>query len=246
MYETLLQNLGLSPNEAKIYETLLSAGESSVSRISTQAKVHRRNVYDSLNRLVEKGLVIPIFQGGENMYQCINPDKLLEMVAEKEKMVRQALPEMQRLFTSEPMHEAAYIYKGLEGFKNYMRDLVRISEDTYFLGAKGLWYTPGIPKHFLTHFTQNARKKKLSYFTLYDPRVQKQLPQAPKEVRGEYKFLPQAYATPGVVDIFGDYVVTFTSADVGNFGEDGSIFVMINPQLAESYRTWFKLIWDLV
>ena len=66
-----------------------------------------------------------------------------------------------------------------------------------------------------------------------------------KDVGGEYKILPAKYATPGVTDIFGDYVVTFTSLDIGNFGEDGSIFVMINSELAETYRTWFQLIWDL-
>lgn len=246
MYAELFEQIGLSPNEAKIYESLLSTGESSVSKISVQAKVHRRNVYDSLHRLIEKGLVMPVFQQGENVYQCVNPEKLLEIISEKERNVQRVLPDLRKLFESKPQPEAAFIYKGLEGFKNYMRDLVRVSQDTYFLGAKGLWYTPGIQKSFLTNFTQNAEKKKLNYFTLYDPRVKIELPQAIQEIRGEYKFLPAKYTTPGVVDIFGDYVVTFTSVDIGNFGEDGTIFVMINPELAESYRTWFRLIWDLV
>lgn len=69
-------------------------------------------------------------------------------------------------------------------------------------------------------------------------------PQALKDVGGEYKVIPSKYPTPGVVDIFGDYVVTFTSVDVANFGEDGTIYVMINRQLAETYRMWFKFIWD--
>ena len=49
-----------------------------------------------------------------------------------------------------------------------------------------------------------------------------------------------------MVDIFGDYVVTFTSTDIGNFGEDGTIFVMINKELADTYRTWFEMVWDLI
>jgi hypothetical protein len=44
--------------------------------------------------------------------------------------------------------------------------------------------------------------------------------------------------------MFGDYIVTFTSVDIGNVGEDVTIFVMKHPQLAETYRTWFKIIWD--
>ncbi len=245
MYSEVFEEIGLSPNEAKIYETLLSTGETTVSSISVKANVHRRNVYDALNRLVEKGLVFPIFQKGENRYRCVTPDKLMEVLHEKELKLQRVLPTLREMHSSKPLVEAAFIYKGLEGFKNYMRDLVRVSADTYFLGAKALWYTPGVEKHFLTDFVRNAKKKKLKWYTLYDPRVQSRMPQALEDVQGEYKFLPSQYQTPGVVDIFGDYVVTFTSIDIGNFGEDGTIFVMINPELAETYRTWFRLIWDL-
>jgi len=45
MFEQILQKLGLSPNEAKIYETLLSLGSANVSTIAVKSKVHRRNVY---------------------------------------------------------------------------------------------------------------------------------------------------------------------------------------------------------
>jgi hypothetical protein len=107
-----------------------------------------------------------------------------------------------------------------------------------------LWYTPGIGPQFLKNFISTNKNKKKKYYTLYDPRVPERIPQALKGVGGEYKVLPKGYETVGVLDIFGDYIVTFTSADVGNFGEDGLIYVMINKQLAESYRTWFKFIWD--
>ncbi|MCX6741081.1 MAG: hypothetical protein NTY61_01645 [Candidatus Parcubacteria bacterium] len=245
MYSQLFEEIGLSPNEAKIYETLITTGETSVSEISLKGKIHRRNVYDALNRLIEKGLVFRVLQKGENIFQAVTPNKLLEVMKEKETKLLKEMPALQKLYDAEPPTEAAYIYKGLEGFKNYMRDLVRVGQDTYFLGAKGLWFTPGIPKNFLTDFTKMAKEKKIKYYSLYDPRVPEKMPQALKDVGGEYKILPAKYATPGVTDIFGDYVVTFTSIDVGNFGEDGTIFVMINKELAESYRTWFKFMWDM-
>ena len=244
MHAELFENIGLSPNEAKIYETLLQAGESGVGAIATKANIHRRNVYDALQRLIQKGLVFPIFQKGENRYSAVGPDKLMELLKEKETQLDHALPDLRRMYETDPPEEAAYIYRGLEGYKNYMRDLVRIGEDTLFLGAKGLWYTPGIGKSFLRDFTVMAETKKITYKTLYDPRVPERLPDALKNVGGDYKVLPQGYETAGVCDIFGDHVVTFTSHDVGNFGEDGVVYVMINKQLADSYRTWFRFMWD--
>lgn len=244
MYAELFQSIGLSQNEAKIYEVLLLAGESGVGEIATKGKIHRRNVYDALQRLVEKGLVFPIFQKGENRYSAVGPDKLMELIKEKQTILEHALPDLRKMYDTEAPQEAAYIYRGVEGYKNYLRDLIRVGEDVLFLGAKGLWYSPQIGKNFLRDFVEMAEKKKISYQTLYDPRVPKLLPRALEEVGGSFKVLPDGYETSGVCDIFGDHVVTFTSEGVGNFGEDGVVYVMINKELADSYRTWFQFIWD--
>lgn len=245
MYTDIFEHIGLSPNEAKIYETLLSTGETSVAIISAKAKVHRRNVYDAMNRLLEKGLVFQIFQKGENIYQAVHPNKLLEVLKEKETKLTQVLPQLNKIYNAEPPQEAAYIYKGLEGYKNYMRDLARIGAETYFLSAKGLWFTPTVSEKFLNDFKGELKRKKVKHYTLYDPLVPKKLPQALNKVGGEYKILPEKYATSAVLDIFGDHVVTFTSVDIGNVGEDVTIFVMINQELADSFKTWFKMLWDL-
>src|SRR6185436_21043202 len=131
MYTEIFEDIGLSPNEAKIYETLLSAGEVGVSEISLKANVHRRNVYDALNRLVEKGLVFRIFQKGEHQFRAVTPDKLHEVLQAKQKTLSAILPDLHKLYASKPLTEAAYIYKGIEGYKNYRRDLARMAEDTY-------------------------------------------------------------------------------------------------------------------
>ena len=244
-YSDLFQEIGFSPNEAKIYETLLSLKDASISDISKKSKINRRNVYDAINRLVEKGLVYKIFQDSENRYQAVNPEKLVEIIKEKERKLSSVMPNLKEMFSSETNMEAAYIYKGVEGYKNYMHDLLRIGKPTYFLGAKGLWFSPQIDKGFLERYVKEFNKKKIPYFTLYDPRVKKQLPQALKEVGGDFKVLPDGYQTPAVMDIFGDHIVTFSSIDVGKFGDDVTIYVMVNPELAESFRTWFQFMWDM-
>ncbi len=244
MFSDIFEEIGLSPNEAKIYETLLSSGEVGVSEISLKANVHRRNVYDALNRLVEKGLVFRIFEKSDHQFRAVSPDKLNEILQNKQQKLADALPELHKMFKSDPATEAAFIYKGKEGYKNYLRDMARVAEDTYFLGAKGLWFTPWVEKQYLTDYQNAMKKKNKKYFTLYDHRVKEKLPQALVNVGGEYKILPKEYKPPGVTDVFGDYVVTFNSVDVGNVGENATIFVMINPLLAETFRTWFKMIWD--
>jgi len=244
LHNSAFERLGLSPNEVRIYFALLDGKEMGASDISVEAKVHRRNVYDTLNRLLDKGLVFQIIQKGENLYRPVHPHKLLELVRDQEEQVNAILPDLSATFEAVPTQDAAFIYKGIEGFKNYMRDMVRVGEDTYFLGAKGLWYSPGISPSFLQDFKRTMDDKHLSYKTLYDPRVPAALPHALDDVGGEYRVLPKGFDTVGVMDVFGDHIVMFTSVDVGNFGEDGTIFVVINHDLAESYRQWFRFIWE--
>lgn len=243
MYQSELELIGLSPNEAKIYESLLSLGESNIADITYESGIHRRSVYDTLNRLVEKGLVFQIFQSRENLYQAVDPQKCLELLQERERAFQKVLPALEEIGNKQHSKEAAYIYRGLEGYKNYVRDMVRVCDDTYFLGAKFNWATPGteaLLKQYNNEMDRQGRKRK----TIFDPRVKDRFDKSDYARVGEYKFLPENYATPGVMDVFGEYVVTFNSVDIGNFGEDGSIFVMRNKALADSYRTWFEYIWD--
>ena len=43
MFTEILQQIGLSLNEAKIYEALLDLKEAGVSEISSRTSIHRRN-----------------------------------------------------------------------------------------------------------------------------------------------------------------------------------------------------------
>ena len=243
MYLGILQDLGLTPNEAKIYQTLLEVGELGVGVISTKSKVHRRNVYDTLDRLIEKGLVFQILNKGENIYKAVDPAKLLELIKEKENNFKKILPALQKQFEAKPSYQEAYLYRGVEGFKNYLRDILRLKQDVYFIGAKGLWFDPKL-KVFLKSFLSEANRLGIKYHHIFDAEVKEQLPHVIETVGQPYKFFPANYSTQAACDIFGDHVVTFTGLGPGEIDEDIVIHVLIDPVLADGYRTWFKFIWD--
>lgn len=243
MYLGILQDLGLTPNEAKIYQTLIEEGESTTGEISTKGKIHRRNVYDTLDRLIEKGLVFQILEKGENIYKAVDPAKLLEIIKEKEKKLERILPELQKQFEAKPTYQEAFIYRGVEGFKNYLRDILRIKKDVYFIGAKGLWFDPKL-KTFLKTFLEEAKRLGIKYHHIFDAEVKGQLPNVVKEVGPPYKFLPEKYSTQTACDVFGDHVVTFTGLGPGEIDEDIVIYVLIDDTLADGYRKWFQFIWD--
>lgn len=245
MYQSILEDLGLSPNEAKIYEALVEKGESSVSEISLHAKIHRRNTYDAIQRLINKGLCFEIFSSKENKYNAVDPDKLKEFLVEKQEKLDLALPSLKRKFVNRLATEEVYIYRGYEGQKNVWRDVLRVGEDSFFIGAKGAWFDPNLDAG-RTAFFKEANRKKIKFIQLFDNEVKSKLPNFPNHFPGElqYRFLPKEYSTNSAIHIFGDYVVTYTGVNIGKIAKDVVIFMIHSKDLAESYRKWFWYMWD--
>ena len=245
MYSHILTKLDLAKNEALIYETLLERGQSSVSTISLHSKIHRRNVYDSLNRLMEKGFVFEIAQRNENQYHAVDPRKLMEHVKEKEILLEKIMPDLTKLYNASPSDEAVYIYKGVEGWKNYLSDVLSAGEDLYTIGGKGAWGDKRL-QPFMDNFLKEAKKKKIVFHALYDGE-KKDIPESVLATsKGHHKFLPKAFANSSVIEIFGDRIVIFSNVINRQIDENATLTVIVNKSIADSFRIWFKMIWSFV
>ena len=84
---TLLEKLGLTEYEAKTLNTLFSLKEAEAPEISRTAQVPKTRVYDVLERLIEKKLIIEI-KGRPKLYRTIEPKKAIDvlMIAKKDQL----------------------------------------------------------------------------------------------------------------------------------------------------------------
>ncbi len=244
MYEKIFEQFGFPKNEAIIYEVLLKEGELSVGEIAKKSEVHRRNVYDSLKRLIEKGVVFEIYNQKENRYQAVDPHKFREFIQEKEDMLTRVMPALQKLYKSVPHKDDVFVYRGPEGWKNYMRDMLQTGEPAYFIGAKGMWLDERV-KHFFPQFEKGFKDKKMKFYHLFDNEVRNQCPEIIERTGENYRFLPPKYSSKGAIDIFGDRVNILSNGKIGGFGEDFSFTVIVNKDVADSFRKWFQFMWDL-
>jgi len=238
-----LQQLGLSPNESKIYEALLDLKEAGAGEISSKTKIHRRNVYDSMHRLIDKGLVFSVLSGSETFYSPVDPDKLMELIREKELMLQNILPTLNAQYEKKESVQEAYIYKGINGMKQYMRDILREGKDVYSIAGKLGWFNPKL-NAFRKEFYKEAKRKGIKFHHVFDIEVKKENLNLLKEIKPPHKFLPAKYSTNSALDIFGDYVVTFTGLGIKKLNKDTTIFVMRDKDLAETYRSWFQFMFD--
>ncbi|MBI5002394.1 helix-turn-helix domain-containing protein [Candidatus Woesearchaeota archaeon] len=246
MYEKTLMQIGLSLNEARVYEALMQLGEVNVNTISIKSKVHRRNVYDSLNKLIEKGLVAQYVLKEERHFRATDPDRLQTLLFEKEDNLKKILPDMKSKFQRLKQEEQAYIYRGVQGFKNYMQDILDVGEDFYCIGAKGGWFDPRL-EVFRIRFYRELTKKKIHCYHLFDSEMRAHVGKEIVSPVGvhlhEARFLPKECSTNAAIDFFGDRIVTFTGLSVNKLDDDMVQFVLISRELCEAYKKWFWLMW---
>lgn len=240
---SILEDLGLSPNEAKIYETLLGAGKVSINSLAVESNVHRRNVYDNIDKLIKKGLAAEEFVSGTRFVRAINPSRLLDIVREKEAKVNSVLPELQGMFERKARKDETVIYRGIEGFKNYLNDILEANQTVYFIGAKAFWLDERL-KYFLPKFDRQRIKQGIHFRHIYDHEVKTLSPGILRLRMNEYKFFPPEYSSSVAIDIFGDHVTTFYGVSPGHLAAEPVQFTVVSEKLSDGYRKYFNFMWE--
>lgn len=86
-FHNILTDLGLSEDEASVYEALLELGQSAVSPIATLAKVSRTNCYNILESLVQKRMIKKAKFRGKLAYDVDDPMRIITNLEEEIKQI---------------------------------------------------------------------------------------------------------------------------------------------------------------
>src|SRR3989338_5359503 len=146
MDETLLEKLGLTKGEIKVYLALNKLDESTVGPIGKESKVSKSKIYDILDKLIEKGLVGYVIKEGTKYFMPNDPNMVVEYVNRKEQELAKTkeeiesdiLPQLMQQRSSAMKKRIAEMYEGFQGIKAIREELMRAFKagDTFLvLGA---------------------------------------------------------------------------------------------------------------
>jgi len=231
-----LENAGLRANEAKIYIALLENGISLVSGLYEKTSIHRRNIYDALQRLREKGLVTVIIKNGKKHFESTNPDKLLSYLQEKEEGINQILPELKSKFNAAKSEEEGQMFKGIEGMKTIMQDMLNAGEAIYVIGGKGRWLVDEL-RFYFPRFEKERIKRKIATKQIFDYELKKSK-KLPSVQYGKYRFFPRRYSSPTHIWVYGNRVVT------AFWGDTQFAFMIKSDKIADGYKKFFNFMWE--
>lgn len=132
MYEQSLQQAGLTPDQALIYEALLKNGPLKASKVHQKTPLKRGLVYKLLEDLVQLGLVEKAEEPGKvAIFSPSHPLKLRDLAETKERQAKDAqvaldgvLSELTSSYNLMIGKPGVRFFEGLEGIKKVLDDTI--------------------------------------------------------------------------------------------------------------------------
>ena len=122
---TLLAQLGLSQNGARVYLALLDTGTSAISDIARQSKIERPLVYKALPELIEKNLVTKVPKGKRTQYAATSPRKLRQIYEHMGNHLFEALPLLEENFAKAGNRPVVTYLEGRAGIISVYEDILQ-------------------------------------------------------------------------------------------------------------------------
>jgi HTH-type transcriptional regulator, sugar sensing transcriptional regulator len=120
----ILEDLGLTKSEIKVYLALLELGSSSAGDILKKARIQNSVLHFTLNNLIEKGLVTYVKRGKARVYQSADPETLISYVEDKKNQLKTILPELKKRQSLAQEKEEVEIFEGVRGVKTAIYTLI--------------------------------------------------------------------------------------------------------------------------
>lgn len=248
MDTNILEEIGLTKTEIKIYLALLKLGQSTTTPLIKEAEVPASKVYEFLEKLIQKGLVSYVIKSNKKYFTALEPKSLKHFLNEKkrkieeqEKEVDKLVPELNLLVKEGKEDFKAEIYESLNGVKSiYERILSTLNkgEIQYIIGAPRIGNEQ--IEGFLLDWHERRIKKGIHCKYIYDSNVRDygKVREAMKYT--SVRYLPHKIASPVWIEIAKDIVT------IGHIkGSNAVIFLIKDKEIANSYLDYFNLIWKV-
>lgn len=230
----LLKKLGLTEQEVQVYLASLRLGEATASIISKETNIDRATTYRYLDSLISKGLISYVVKNNVKYYIAANPHKILEDLQEKQREYKNLLPQLISLSNLPKEETKVEVYKGKDGLKTVLREIVRLREDHVVLGDEGDFLRI-LPIEF-TQFIKGCEINKIKERILTNQGAFKEMK------KHDYKYsqtraLPSEYAIPTTTIISKNKIILFNWVDPYN------AIVISNKDMAKAYKNYFEILW---
>jgi len=245
--EKILEDIGLTKNEIKIYFALLELGSTTTGNIIKKTGIHTSKVYDGLERLIDKGLVSYVIIADTKHFKAVNPNRIIDFLEEKkniidnqEREIKRILPELKLKQVSSIEETEAEIFRGWKGMETVyrmMRETLKRGDINYVFGASKGEDEEQIRIFFTKHLKLLA-KKGIKQEIIYNEEARGNIPENLKHPK-LFKVKHLKNTTPAEINIWSDKVMIVLLT------KKPTVILISNKKVTDSFKQYFNVMWKV-
>lgn len=243
----VLEQIGLTKTESKIYLVLLDSGLSTTGPLMSAAKVSSSKIYVILERLIQKGLVSYIVKSKTKYYQACSPKNLLNYMVEKESklkaqtnLVKNIIPELELRKANSGSAQDAQVYIGWKGVKSafeYILDSMKEGDDYIGFAQTDIEESSKEVRNFFNHYQSKRMHKKLNVKLLAQASQKKLFAKDPYTKFKSFQVRYLERIPPGMV-------ICKSMLLMPVFTPQTTAVLIHSKSLAKTYTAYFNFLWE--
>ncbi|VVC02756.1 HTH-type sugar sensing transcriptional regulator TrmBL1 [Candidatus Burarchaeum australiense] len=243
----LLEEIGLTPGEVKVYLALLKLGPSKTGPLCAAAGVSSSKIYKILDRLHAKGLAGHVIIGKAKHFAAMQPRCVLDYMDEKQarlakdrKAVEGMVGELERMQEKAGVKTEVFVYEGFRGVTNLFRGMLadlKAGEEYYVIGAGYGENVPGLRPFFHNHHLRRSERRiGLKMLANHD---QREALEASTKLKAEIRYLPQYLITNMEIAFYKNKVI------MALWTREPKGFLIESEEAVKNFQKYFNSFWKI-
>ncbi len=235
----ILEEIGLSKNEAEVYLVSLTLGPSTILQMTRAAEMKRTTVYSLVEALKMKGLMSIELRGLKKLYVPLNPAQLEGVLEARKNKLHESLPEFLALYNLKGGEGFIRYYEGLEAVKGVYEDLlrdIRPHEDYLIISAQEQIFS--LDDMYFQNFIERRAKLDINIRLLLEDS-----PTARKHKQFERNYNERIKILPASTSLSTNMVITPRKLVIHQLSLPVIAITIENTSIIKMHRELFELLW---
>lgn len=232
----ILEDIGLSNAEIKVYLALLELGSSTAGPIIEKSGLQSSVVHMTLNKLIASGFVSSIKEGKRNHYQASNPKHILEYLDEKRDAFRNILPvllERQRLSQKKP---EVITFRGIKGIRELLYELLDAGGKEHLtIGSCEASLMLG--ESWWVQYHKKRKQKGIGARLIFNQSLK-------KWTKKHYKNLSEIRFTGQGFEPLTETIIRHETVGIIIWSKNPLGITIQQSEAAKSYKEYFEVLWQ--
>ncbi|MDP2925587.1 MAG: helix-turn-helix domain-containing protein [Nanoarchaeota archaeon] len=241
-----LAYLGLSTKEIYVYNALIQLGPTTTGQIIKKTGIPSSKIYQILDSLTTKGFISYTISANKKNFMAADPEILLKTYSDKIKdmqkveiEVKEAIKELSKIRYSAKKPYEINVFEGVKGIKTLQESILNNlskGEKIYIVGSPPLM-NPSLTGYFKDYNSRRAKKGVIQ--KVIKNHTGRKTLFLENFSNTQVKYMPEGMDMPALFQTFKDQVC------IGIYEPFPIMFVIKNKKIAESFKSYFDLMWKI-